>query len=103
MFVIWWRSILAKLTNNKSRSGKRRRPKGSKISSYRAWLEPLEDRFAPATLYWDRVSPTAPPALLVQVHGTRLPRTGRTALPMSHGRTRTSPFLQALLPPATAP
>ena len=51
MFVIWWRSVLAKLTNRKSRSGKRR-PKGSKISSYRVWFEPLEDRFAPAAYIW---------------------------------------------------
>ena len=52
MFAIWWRSILAKLSNRKSRSEKRRRAKGSRISSYRIWFEPFEERMAPATDTW---------------------------------------------------
>ena len=48
MLAIWWRSILAKWNLLKSCSGKRRRPKGERLSSYRVWFEVLEDRFAPA-------------------------------------------------------
>ena len=51
MFNVWWRSLVAKLFNRKSRSEERRRGKGSRISSYRVWFEPLEDRFAPAVAY----------------------------------------------------
>ena len=58
---MWWRSILVKLANRKSLFGRHRREKGSRLSSYRIWFEPLEDRLAPATLTWaPGHTPTAP-------------------------------------------
>ena len=59
MFAIWWRSILAKLTNRKSRSEKRLRGKSSRLSSYRIWFEPLEDRLAPIAYTWTGGTSTA--------------------------------------------
>ena len=52
MFAVWWGSILAKLTALKPRSKTRRRAKSPRLSTYRIWFEPLEDRLAPATRNW---------------------------------------------------
>ena len=53
MFMHWWRSVLARLVSWQAASRRRRRNKGSRVSSYRIWFETLEDRFAPSTMNSD--------------------------------------------------
>ena len=55
MFKIWWKRLSAAVAQYKSNSRRRRR-QTSRLSSYRIWFEPLEDRFAPAITGWANTS-----------------------------------------------
>jgi len=50
MVVSWLRSVLARMVERKSGSGRRRRA-GSRWSSYRIWFEQLENRWVPASTW----------------------------------------------------
>src|SRR5262249_12796950 len=58
MFAIWWKHIVGKLINRKhtERRGRRRR---GRLSTYRVYFEPLEERFAPAAHTWSGAAGTA--------------------------------------------
>ena len=53
--LVNWLQMVRRWVSRQTRSTRRersRRAKGSRVSSYRIWFEPLEDRMAPAAISW---------------------------------------------------